>query len=565
MATPTRSAPLDWLPALRAHGMNDLLSGFLVFLIALPLSLGIALASGFPAIAGVMTAIVAGVVVTFFSGAPLTIKGPAAGLIAIAIGAVNELGEGDAILGYRRTLAVIVVAGVFQVLFGAMRAGRLGDAFPGSAVHGMLAAIGVIIMAKQIHVVLGVAPHSREPLELLAEVPHSIATMNPEIALIGIVSLVVLFGLPMIQHPIVKKIPAPMVVLLIAVPMGLYFDLEHDHTYSMSGQSFAVGPHFLVNVPNNILSAIVLPDFSVVGSGTSIKFIAMFALVGTLESLLTARAIDGLDPARGHSNYDRDIIAIGLGNMLSGGIGALPMISEIVRSKSNLDSGVKSRWANFFQGVFLLFFVALLPGLVHEVPLAALGAMLVYTGTRLASPNEFVHAWKLGPDQIAVFVATLIITLASDLLIGVAAGAALELGLHFYHGARMKTLFRPRFQEQVHDGDLHVLHVRSAATFANYLPLKERIIEVAKAHKRVALDLSSARIVDHTTQERLRDLEAELADQGLELTIRGLERHKVLGRSPTAMRKRMTAAALLTNPAAIVPKRLDSHLEGPPR
>ncbi|MDQ3033430.1 MAG: SulP family inorganic anion transporter [Myxococcota bacterium] len=533
---PVREAALDWVPALRRHAKADLVSGFFVFLIALPLSLGIALASGFPAIAGVVTAVVGGVVVTFLSGAPLTIKGPAAGLIAIAVASVAELGEGDAMLGYRRTLAVIVCAGAVQIALGLLRAGRLGDFFPGSAVHGMLAAIGVIIMAKQIHVMLGVTPTAREPLGLLAEVPNSLAHMNPEIAAIGLLSLVILFGLPMIRHPLAKKIPAPMLVLLVAMPLGLCFDLDHQHTYSMIGETFVIGPRFLVDVPSNLASALVGPDFSMVGTATSMKFVAMFALVGTLESLLTVRAIDGLDPANGRSRYDRDIVAIGVGNTLCGLIGGLPMISEIVRSKANLDNGVKSRFANFFHGLFLLVFVALLPALVHEIPLAALGAMLVYTGARLASPNELVHAWKLGRDQIAVFVATLFVTLATDLLVGVAVGIVLEMALHVMHGARLTTLFRPLLEERDEDG-ARVLVLRSTATFASYLALKQRIRTRAREHERVVVDLSDAPLVDPTTQERLHDLALELHDLGMHLEVRGLDRHRALGALPNALRK----------------------------
>jgi MFS superfamily sulfate permease-like transporter len=536
MTIPSREAPLDGNAALKRYFKSDFVAGFLVFLIALPLCLGIALASGFPAIAGVTTAVVAGLVVTFLSGAPLTIKGPAAGLIAIALGAVTELGNGDPTLGYRRTLAVIVIAGLVQILLGVLRAGRLADFFPGSAVHGMLAAIGVIIIAKQLHVMLGVTPEAQDPFSLFAELPRSFSHMNPEIALIGALSLVLLFGLPMIPHPLAKRIPAPMIVLLLTVPIGLAFDLDHEHTYTMIGETFEVGPNFLVNVPTDLTAAIVLPDFSALGLGLSWKYVLMFALVGTLESLLTARAIDGLDPMRGQSKYDRDIVAIGVGNTICGMIGGLPMISEIVRSKANLDSGVKSRFANFFHGAFLLGFIAFVPGLVHEVPLAALSAMLVYTGARLASPHEFVRAWKLGHDQVAVFTTTLVVTLATDLLIGVAVGVALEIALHLALGARLGTLFRPDVEAHDVEG-VHVLRVRSSATFASYLSLKERIQTAARTHMRVIVDLGDAFLVDPTTQERLIDLATELGDHGMHLEIRGLERHRALGELPNALRK----------------------------
>ena len=210
------SRQATYTPDLRA----DLVSGFLVFLIALPLCLGIAMASNFPPVTGVVTAVVGGLIATFVGSAELTIKGPAAGLIVIALGAVQELGAGDAVAGYHRTIAVVVIAGVLQVLLSRLRAGELGDFFPSAVVHGMLAAIGVIIVSKQTHTALGVAPIAREPLKLLAEIPHSLANMNPEVALIGILSLVLLFGIPKLPFSWAKKVPAPMVVLLITVPLG---------------------------------------------------------------------------------------------------------------------------------------------------------------------------------------------------------------------------------------------------------------------------------------------------------------------------------------------------------
>lgn len=248
-----------------ASWKNDLVSGFLVFLIALPLCLGIAMASGFPPIAGVLTAVVGGIIATWLGSAPLTIKGPAAGLIVIALGAVQELGGGDNSVGYRRALACIAVAALTQIAFALARAGKLGDFFPVSVVHGMLAAIGIIICSKQIHTLLGVTPAAKEPLHLILEIPRSLSRLNPEIASIGVLSLIILFGYPAVAKTsrFLQKIPAPMLVLALSVPLAYVFDLEHEHTYTLATThaTYAIGPSFLVNLPGNLLQAIVFPDF----------------------------------------------------------------------------------------------------------------------------------------------------------------------------------------------------------------------------------------------------------------------------------------------------------------
>src|SRR5688572_27987189 len=228
MLAPKSDDSVPGEPSFAGRLRSDAVAGFLVFLIALPLCLGIATASGFPPIAGVFTAIVGGLITPWLSNSQLTIKGPAAGLIVIVLGAVTDFGfkpTGDATQNfeaYRMALAVGVVAAVIQILFGLFRAGSLGDFFPSSAVHGLLAAIGVIIVAKQVPVALGVTPHGKEPLELLAEIPHELLELNPEIAAIGFVSLLMLFLLPLVRNPLLRKIPAPMIVLAAAVPMALF-------------------------------------------------------------------------------------------------------------------------------------------------------------------------------------------------------------------------------------------------------------------------------------------------------------------------------------------------------
>lgn len=515
----------------------DFIAGFLVFLIALPLCLGIAMASGFPPVAGILTAVVGGLVATFLGSAQLTIKGPAAGLIVIALGAVQELGAGDAMLGYRRAIAVVAIAGVIQIALALVRAGKFGAFFPSSVVHGMLAAIGVIIVSKQAHTIMGVGPEAKKPLSLLAEIPHSFSVMNPEIIIIGALSLLILFSLPMLRASWVRKVPAPLVVLLATVPLGLWFGLDQAHTYSLQGHAYQVGPQYLVQLPGSLLGAIAFPDFSVVASSTSIKYVIMFTLVGSLESLLSAKAVDLLDPQRRHSDLDKDLLATGIGNTIAGLIGGLPMISEIVRSSANIDNGARSRWANFFHGMFLLLFVALVPGLLQKIPLAALGAMLIYTGVRLASPRELVRTFRIGREQLVLFLTTLMVTLATDLLIGVASGVALKLVLHVINGAPLRSMFRARIDQETKAGVV-ILRVHDAALFTNYLGIERRLAAVDADVRKVVLDLSNTRLVDHTTVEKLHHTVDDWKRAGRTLLVRGLEEHQGLSEHHLAARRK---------------------------
>jgi MFS superfamily sulfate permease-like transporter len=532
---------------------SDLLAGFLVSLIALPLCLAIAKASGFPEIAGVFTAIVGGLVTPWLSNSQLTIKGPAAGLIVIVLGAVTDFGftqtpQNDAAIlqnmtAYKMALAVGVVAAGVQIVLGALRAGALGDFFPSSAVHGLLAAIGVIIISKQVPVALGVTPHGKEPLELLAEIPSEILHLNPEIAAIGLVSLLILFLHPLVRNPVLRRIPGPLVVLAAAVPMALYFDLAHQHDYTVLGHHFTVNNQFLVNLPNRLASAVTFPDFSVFTNpalaGKAVKWVVMFALIGSLESLLSAKAIDILDQERRKTNLNRDLLAVGFANLISASIGGLPMISEIVRSRANIDNGGKTKFANLFHGVFLLLFVSLAAGAIRTIPLAALAAMLVYTGFRLAHPREFLHVYRIGREQLVVFVGTIVAVLATDLLIGIGIGIGIKLLIEFINGVPLRSLFKPDTEVRQMDERTWLIVPQHAAVFFNWMPIRRKIERFGLAQNmNVVVDLSNTRMVDHTVMEKLHELEREFEQQGIALAIVGLEAHVTLSHHPAAARLR---------------------------
>lgn len=516
------------IPRGTAEGMRrylgaDLLSGFLVFLIALPLCLGIALASGFPAIAGVFTAIVGGLLAPAISNSELTIKGPAAGMIVIVLGCVQGFGFTEGrdpaadMQAYELALGVAVVAGVIQILFGVFKMGALGEFFPTAPVHGLLASIGVIIISKQFPVMMGLQAEGM-PLSLLARIPEFIANMDPQAGVIGLVSLAIMFGFPLLK---LRAIPAPLVVLAVTVPLGIYFEL---------------GERLLVNVPSNMFDAVTFPDFSGVATATGVQYIILFALIGTLESLLSAKAVDQIDPYKRKTNQDRDLLAVGTGNTIVAFGGGLPMISEIVRSKANIDNGAKTRFANMYHGLCLLVFVALAPTLINRIPLAALGAMLVYTGCRLAAPAEFKHQYQIGREQLVVFVATIIAVLETDLLTGIAIGILVKVVIHLINGASIGSLFKIKADIRSEGGGTTVA-VRRAAVFSTWIGLKKRLNNL-KGSGPVTVDLSDTRLVDHTVMQRLREMEQEFSEEGAKLEIRGLEDHKALSEHPSAARVR---------------------------
>ncbi len=526
---------------LRRHWKADLLSGFLVFLIALPLCLGIALACGYPAMAGIFTAIIGGLLSTFFSNTELTIKGPAAGLIVVAISCVTDFGytggrdpEAD-FHAYRLALGVGVVAGLLQIAFGVFRTGIFGEFFPPMAIRGLLASIGVIIFAKQFPIMLGDRPHG-DPLELLGAIPEFIMEMNPVISLIGLVSLLILFGYTLITNPKLKMVPAPIMVLLFAVPMGMYWNIGQEGAYSFNGQTHELGARFLVRIPDSLTHAVTFPDFSGLMTLVGVEYVIVFALIGSLESLLSTKAIDAIDPWKRKTNLDRDMLAVGVGNTASACVGGLPMISEIVRSKANIDNGAKTRFANMFHGLFLLGFVAMVPAVINQLPLAALAAMLVFTGFRLASPQEFMQIYRLGKDQFIIFTSTIVGVLATDLLQGIAIGVLVKVVLHIIHGAPLRSFFTLNAEVTHEDDRSATMVVRDAAVFSTWIPLRNHLHRWLRDGKRVTLDLHETRLVDHAVMSRLREWQTEFAEQHSELCIRGLEDHRPLADSPVAAR-----------------------------
>lgn len=538
--------PKTGIAGLVENWRSDLLSGFLVFLIALPLCLGIAMASGFPPMSGIITAIIGGVVVSRISGSYVTINGPAAGLIVVIVDAVQSLGQGDAMAGYRYTLAAIVVASVLQILLGVFKAGKLSAFFPSSVVHGMLAAIGIIIMAKQVHTLLGVKPEAKTLLGTIAEIPHSIIEMNPEVSLIGLCGLALLVVWSLIKQPTLKMIPAPLLVVMLGLALGQYFDLDHIHQYLFLPEAeilphhqYTVGPTFLVAVPENFMSGFYFPDFSKIATAEFWVAVVTIWLVGSLESLLSASAVDKLDPYKRNSNLNRDLAAVGVGNLIAGMVGGLPMIAEIVRSSANINNGAKTGWANFFHGLLLLIFVALFPRLIHEIPLSSLAALLVFTGFRLASPKEFAKTLSVGLDNFVVFVITIIGVIATDLLVGVAIGIVAELLIHMTRGLKPGNVFSLAYHVKQTDPRTYHIAVSGAAVFSNFISLKSLLADFPQGEN-VFFDLTDAELIDHTVMEFIHHYAEEYRHAGGKCEIVGLDEHHSYSDHHLAARRKLS-------------------------
>ncbi len=529
MKTIQNVIPATGIKGLKEFWKSDIVSGFLVFLLALPLSLGIAKASGFPPAMGVLTAMIGGLFTTFFKVSVLTIKGPAAGLITICAGAVMEMGGDEN--GWHIACAAIMVMAVIQVLFGFLKFGALSDSFPHSSVHGMLAAIGLIIIAKQVPVLLGVDPTSYKgegPVQLLADIPRFVLSAHWHIAVIGLLGLLIMVVFPLLKINFLKKVPAPMIVLLLAIPLGIVEQLkETEPAYTM----VKIGD-FWSNVHFNA-------NFEMIGTFVFWKYVIMFLFVSSLESLLTVKAVDGLDEHKRESDYNGDLKAQGAGNFIAGMLGGLPMISEVVRSSANVGFGAQTKWSNFFHGVFLLIAMLLLIPLIEMIPNAALAAMLIFAGYRLAAPKEFFKTYKIGKEQLAIFLVTIIVTLLEDLLLGIAAGIIVKFIFHLYHGATLKTLFKANYIiEKV--GNKTIFKIKDAAVFSNLLGYKNALTNLEK-NQEVIFDLSESNLIDHSFMEFIHHYEREYNIAGGNFKITGLELHRSLSEHPLAtqvLRKR---------------------------
>ena len=522
---------------LRVNWKQEILSGLTVSLIALPLCLGFAMASGVPVMAGLIAAIVGGLLTAGFSGTNLTISGPAAGLIVITLESVQHLGQGDQIAGYHYTLAAIVVAGVGMFLFSLLGIGKLGDFFPSAAIHGMLAAIGIIIIGNQLFYAVGTQAHGHEFLQIIQELPDLILQGNPVVAVIAVLSLLIMAFHSRSKTRLIKLIPAPIWVLAVTIPIVHLFNFAEPHTYLFLGQTYALGPDLLVQLPSNLMEGIAFPNFEKVGQLSFWSFAGQFAIIAGMETLLISKAIDSLDPEKRRSNYGKNLGAMGVGTSISGMLGGLPIISEIVRSNANVKSGAKTKWSNFFHGLFLLIFLFFFKDLLQMIPMAALAAMLIFTGFSLASPTEFKQFWSVGKNQFLVFILTMITVLLTDILIGMVVGIVAMLILHALKGISIPKLFSIQMNS-ISEDETTTIILFDGVVFSNYLSFKNLFYKHLDS-KKICVDFSEVRLLDHSVMNHLELLKREMSFIGTEVNWLNTSHLQPVSRHPFATRQRV--------------------------
>ncbi|MCS7074090.1 MAG: SulP family inorganic anion transporter, partial [Bacteroidia bacterium] len=390
---------------------------------------------------------------------------------------------------------------------------------------------------KQTHELLGVVPVSKEPFDLIIELNSSLQQFNPATTFIGCMSILILFIFPLLKNRYIQKVPPQLLVIFVSIFAGIGFGLEKQHTVSILGYTFQVGPQYLVNLPEHFFEAITFPDFSQITSPISWKYILMFLFVGTIESLLSAKAIDLIDPHQRKSNLNQDLVAIGIGNTISAFIGGLPMISEIVRSSANINQGAKTRWSNFFHGFFLFIFILFASNFIERIPLAALAGLLIVTGYRLGSPKTFIEAFKVGPIQFLTFTTTVLVTLKTDLLLGVLSGVFMKFFLLVLLGADWRTIFyaKVRVFESGKQGESCTVFVKGNLIFTNLLSFQRQIQKV-HLYQNVTFDFRLVQIIDHSANEYLHELFQILEKQGKVLTLQHIEKLKPISDHPFSVR-----------------------------
>lgn len=519
----------------RKNMKPDLLAGFILFLIALPLSVGISLASGAPATAGLLSAIVGGILGTFFCGGHVMINGPAAGLIVVVLTSIQQLGNGDATVGFKLTLAAIIVAGVLQIVLGLIRAGTLGLCVPINVLHGMLAAIGVTIVVKQIFVLAGLKPQGESTLSQMLEIPQAIAHANWVILFMGLLCVTLVLLLNAQKKGFLKYIPSSLAAVILGIIFDKVFDLEHLHSISFLDHTFEVGSKYLLHVPTDLKEAFFFPDFSRMTEPLFIKMVISICFVASIESVLSAYAVDKLDPLKRKTNLNWDLVGKGLCNTFLGFIGGLPIITEIVRSSANINNGAQTRWSNFFHGIFILAFLVLFPNVLNLIPLAAFAAVLIIVGFRLGHPKQLLHAKNIGWDQFILFAGTLIITLKTDLLVGVGSGLLIKFILTIIRSQTLAGIFKLS-KTEIEANGTYYLTVNGPAVFTNLLKVKGALDAHSQAPQ-IELNLQKATYIDHTFMDFTENYAREMKDQGRTLKILDFPDHKFTADHPLASRR----------------------------
>ena len=498
---------------------KDIPAGLVVFLVALPLCLGISLASNAPLAAGIIAGIVGGLVVGVLSGSSTSVTGPAAGLTAVVATQIADLGS------FQAFLVAVIVAGALQIVFGILKGGFLSSFFPSSVVKGLLAAIGIIIILKQLPHLVG---YDADPVgetdfcqtdqkNTFTELPAALQMFLPGAALIGLLSIGLLILWGKVSWLQKSPIPGPLVAVLFGTAVNLVL--------IQMGHPWAIAPTHLVQVPvaegaSGFLQLFSFPDFSVLAKPALYGSAVTLAVIASLETLLTIEAVDKIDPQQRKSPANRELLAQGAGNMVSGFLGGLPMTSVIVRSGANLNAGAQTKISAIFHGVLLLGCVALLPRWLNQIPLCALAAILIVTGYKLASPKIISQMWKEGKYQFLPFAITVIAIVFTNLLTGILIGLGVSLLFILYSNFR-----RPIHQvlEKHISGNVMRIELPPQVSFLNRAAIQKSLYAIPTGGS-ILIDARNADYIDPDILDLLADFKNVTAKaHGVEFQTVGLK------------------------------------------
>ena len=493
---------------------SDLPSGLVVFLVALPLCLGIALASGAPLFSGLITGFVGGIVVASVSRSALSVSGPAAGLTAIVLAALDDLGR------YEIFLLAVVLAGSIQIILGFLKAGLIGNFFPSSVIRGMLAAIGLILILKQIPHAFGYDVDPEGELSFVqsdgrntfSEIFYALNYISLGSLMVSSVSLILLifWESSWIQKKQnIKMIPAPLIVVLLGIGM--------NEIFKSGFPELVITTEHLVSLPvaddfSSFITFFTTPDFSQILNPDVYIVAITIAIVASLETLLSIDAVDKLDPYKRITPLNRELKAQGIGNLLAGMLGGLPLTSVIVRSSANVSSGGKTKLSAIFHGFLLLLTVAFIPGLLNLIPLSALAAILLVIGYKLTKPVLFIEAYKKGYDQLVPFVITILAILFSNLLVGIIIG--IVVGLFFV----LRTNFH-KAVFTVHDNGNYLIRLTKDVSFLNKAVLR-KTLESIPDNSYVIIDGSRSTFIDNDIVETLEDFVSTSENRNIKVELK---------------------------------------------
>ena len=524
---------------------KNIFSGFVVSLIALPLGLGLAMASDAPPISGVIAAVIGGVLVSIFGGSNVTIAGPGNGLVGVLLVAISTLGLESA-------YAAIIFSGVILLIFGFLRLGKLADFFPSSAIQGMLSAIGLIILGKQFHIMMGNRIIEDDSIAYLLKIPSTIInsfklTDNSLIfaMLSGVISLCIMVFYSKIRSKYLQLIPAPMWIVLLSIGFSYY------HQVVLQKPNPIAADYMISGIPaiNDIISQLPSVDFSKTLSFPFWSSVLALTLIASIESLLSIKAVDKLDPEKRRSNVNRDLKALGLATIGSGFLGGLNVVTVIARSSVNVNNGGTNRSSNFFHAVFLVVFIALFSTQLTRIPLPALMAILVYTGYKLASPDTIKRIFRVGREQLIIFFVTLIVTLKVGLISGIASGVLVTFMLHVLINKNLSLFVRNLLKPNVlmfQEDQNYYISVKHFCSFLNYYKLKNKL-DLIPENEDVILDFTLCEFVDHTVMENLNNYQELFTKRGGHFEVLGLDLHDTNSKHPFALRRLLPVPNIIKN------------------